>query len=232
MVADRALVAAVRDGLAVVADRRRAPQMRAYMNSDLPFRGVPAPVARGVFRAAIEAHPLPDAGTWLDTVAELYDCAAYREERYGALAVAGNRRYRQHLTADVLPFLGHLVRAGAWWDLVDDVATHLVGPVLLTHHDEAVPAIRRWARDEDRWLRRTAVICQLGAKDRTDTELLGEVVEANLDDPDFFLRKAVGWALRQHARTDPGWVRDFVDTHDDRISPLSRREALKHLRTG
>lgn len=229
MAADQELVAAVRDGLAALADPQKATAMQAYMKSAMPFRGVQAPAARRVFGPAIAAHPLPDGPAWQDTVAELYDHAGFREERYGALAVACHRRYREHLTPDRLPFLGHLVRTGGWWDLVDDIAAHLVGPLLLHHHRAAAPTIRRWARDEDRWLRRTAVICQLGAKDRTDVALLAEAVEANLDDPDFFLRKGVGWALRQYARTDPSWVRAFVDAHADRISPLSRREALKHL---
>ena len=83
--------------------------------------------------------------------------------------------------------------------------------------------------DEDRWLRRTSVICQVAAKDSTDVALLELACEVNLDDGDFFLRKAIGWALRQHARTDPDWVRAFVAAHGDRISGLSRREALKHL---
>jgi len=227
--ADQELVAAVRDGLAALADPQKAAAMQAYMKSAMPFRGVQAPAARRVFRAAIEAHSLPDAGAWQDTVTELYDRAGYREERYGALAVAGHRHYRQHLTPDRLPFLAHLVRTGAWWDLVDDIASHLVGPLLLHHHRAAAPTIRRWARDEDRWLRRTAVTCQLGARDRTDVALLAEAVEANLGDPDFFLRKGIGWALRQYARRAPAWVRAFVDAHAERISPLSRREALKHL---
>ena len=89
------------------------------------------------------------------------------------------------------------------------------------------PTVRAWATDEDRWRRRTAVICQIGAKEGTDTALLAAAIEANAADRDFFLRKGIGWALRQHARTDPQWVRDFVAGHD--LSPLSRREALKHL---
>ena len=91
------------------------------------------------------------------------------------------------------------------------------------------PTVAAWATDEDRWLRRTAVICQVGAKDRTDVSLLAMAVEANLDDRAFFLRKAIGWALRQHARTDPAWVLAFVEVHVDPLSGLSRREALKHL---
>ena len=91
------------------------------------------------------------------------------------------------------------------------------------------PTVRAWATDDDRWLRRTAVIAQVGARERTDLDLLSHAIESNFDDRDFFLRKAIGWALRQYARTDPDWVRAFVAAHDDRISGLSRREALKHL---
>ena len=118
---------------------------------------------------------------------------------------------------------------GAWWDVVDDVATHLVGDVLSHHRPAATPVIRAWATGEDLWLRRTAVICQVGHKADTDVELLRLAIEANVDDPSFWLRKAIGWALRQHARTDPDWVRAEVDRLGDRLSGLSRREALKHL---
>ncbi|OMQ14038.1 DNA alkylation repair protein, partial [Modestobacter sp. VKM Ac-2676] len=89
------------------------------------------------------------------------------------------------------------------------------------------PVLRGWARDPDRWLRRSAVIAQLGAKARTDTALLAEVIEVNAGDPEFFVRKAIGWALRDHAKTDPAWVRRFLAEHE--LGPLSRREAAKHL---
>jgi 3-methyladenine DNA glycosylase AlkD len=93
--------------------------------------------------------------------------------------------------------------------------------------------MRAWSLDDDLWVRRTAILCQLQRKDQTDVDLLRSALEANLEGSDFgsqfFIRKAVGWALRQHARTDPGWVRAFVADHEDRLSALSTREALKHL---
>jgi 3-methyladenine DNA glycosylase AlkD len=226
---DQDLLDAVRKGLAEVADPERAPAMQAYMKSEMPFHGVPAPVARKVFRSAIDAHPLPDRTTWRDTVAALWSDATHREERYAALALAGHRRYRPHQDAELLPFYAQLVRTGAWWDLVDDIASHLVGPILLSHPDAAASVVRAWAVDDDMWLRRTSVICQLGAKDRTDVDLLTAAIDANVDDREFFLRKAIGWALREYARTDPDWVRAFVTARADRLSALSRREALKHL---
>ncbi len=226
------LVRDLRARLAAEADPARAPGMQAYMKSELPYHGVAAPACRVIFREALATHPLPDRATWLATVHELWDDATHREERYGALALVRHRRYAAYRDHDALPLYRHLVVTGAWWDLVDDVATHLVGPLLLAQPTDVRPALVGWATDPDRWLRRTSVICQLGATEATDLGLLALAVEANLDDRDFFLRKAIGWALRQYSRTDPAWVRAFVAAHHDRISGLSRREALKHVGAG
>jgi 3-methyladenine DNA glycosylase AlkD len=225
---DRSLVDAVRAALHAVADPGAAEPMRAYMKSSMPFLGVPTPARTAALRPVLAAHPLTDPATWRGTVRSLFRDATYREERYAALAIA--RRYPAHLTAEPEPsldLLDEIVVTGAWWDFVDETAIRLLGPLLLRHPAAVRPVVRRWAGDADRWRRRAAVICQIGAKDRTDTALLAEAIEANLADPDFFLRKGIGWALRQHARLDPDWVRTFVATHD--LSPLSRREALKHL---
>ena len=221
---------AVRAALRAGADPAAAEPMRAYMKSVMPMLGVPQPVRAAMLRPLLAEHPLPDAGRWRAAVLALWRAAAYREERYAALAVARHRSYRGFLLgepAQSLRMLDEMVVTGAWWDLVDETATRLVGPLLLAAPGVVAPTVRAWATDEDRWRRRAAVICQIGAKERTDTALLAAAIEANAADRDFFLRKGIGWALRQHARTDPQWVRDFVAGH--RLSPLSRREALKHL---
>jgi len=227
-VGDEGLVEGIRTALRAVADPAKAQPMRAYMKSAMPFLGVPTPERTRALRPVLAAHPIADPAGCRGAIRTLWRDATYREERYAALALA--HRYPAHLSADPhasLELLDELVVTGGWWDLVDDTAIRLVGPLLLAHPDVVAPAIRRWARDADRWRRRTAVICQIGAKDRVDTALLAEAIEANVDDPDFFLRKGIGWALRQHARLDPDWVRGFAATHA--LSPLSRREALKHL---
>jgi 3-methyladenine DNA glycosylase AlkD len=118
---------------------------------------------------------------------------------------------------------------GAWWDLVDELA-HAVGAVLRAVGPPAASVVREWSRDEDLWLRRVAILSQLGARARTDPVLLADCIAPNLADRAFFIRKAIGWALRDYARTDPAWVAAFVLAAGDRLSPLSRREATKHLR--
>ncbi len=226
------LLATIRSALPAVADPANAAPMQRYMKSALPFHGVSMPVLRRTVRPLIAAHPLPDRATWERAVRTLYAEVSHREERYAALELAGHRLYRAHRDVDALPLFAWLVSEGAWWDLVDWTAS-LVDEVLRTHPAAARPVVREWATADDLWLRRVAIIGQLRAKGDTDLDLLVHALDANLvGSPfgdEFFIRKAVGWALRQHARTDPDWVRTFVAARGDRLSTLSRREALKHL---
>lgn len=232
--ADAALVTAVREALAAAGDPKRAAGQQRYMRSALPFRGLTAPGLRAVVGPLLRAHPPADRDTWEATVRELWDGAAHREERYAALALAEHRAARPWQDPAVLDLYRHLVVTGAWWDLVDVVATRLVGGVLRAHREVVTPVMDEWAVADDLWLRRTAILSQLGHKEATDTGLLERCVRANLQGSrfggEFFVRKAIGWALRQHARTDPVWVRALVEELGDGLSGLSRREALKHLR--
>ena len=227
MDADRQLLAAVRDGLAALADPVKAPQMQAYMKSAMPYRGVPTPPRRTLMKQLLGARPPADRATWEATVRALWDDADYREERYAAVDLCAHRSARAWQDAATVPLYEHLIVTGAWWDHVDAVAIHLVGPILRADPAGVEPTIRRWLTDSDRWLRRSAIILQIGAKRATDTGLLVAAIEPNLDDPDFFIRKGIGWALREHAKTDPDWVRSFVANHE--LSALSRREATRHL---
>ncbi|WP_214404307.1 DNA alkylation repair protein [Pseudonocardia lacus] len=219
---------AARDGLADAADPAAAEPMRAYMKSPMPFRGVPKPARERLLRTLVADHPIDDADE-LTTVADtLWTEATYREERYLAISLLGHKRYARWAEPGWVPMYRRWIVTGAWWDFTDEIAGRHIGSLLRAYRPELTPVLRGWIGDPDRWLRRTSVICQLSAKAETDLDLLRDAVEANLDDPDFFLRKGIGWALRQHARVDPDWVRAFVDEHPG-LSPLSRREALKHL---
>lgn len=227
------LVRLVRRRIAEVADPGRAPRMQAYMKSSMPYRGVTSVPLRALCRKVYDAHPLPDRASWESCVRTLWDDAGYREERYAAMALTSHRLYRAHQDPETLGLYRHLVVSGAWWDFVDSLASHNVGAILATHPLDVTPTMRAWAVDDDLWLRRTAILCQLQRKEATDVDLLRDTLEVNLEGSrfgsEFFVRKAVGWALRQHARVDPDWVRAFVARHQDRLSGLSRREALKHL---
>ncbi len=222
-----ALVAAVRAGLAAAADPVRAEEMRRYMKSEMPMHGVPKPGRAALVKVLFAEHVFSDRDRWIATAAELWRGATHREERYIALDLVGDRRYTRWQAPDLLPLYEEFIVTGAWWDFVDEIATRRVNDLLADHRAELTPRLRAWATDPDRWKRRTSVLCQLHHKSDTDLDLLAHAIDANAADPDFFLRKAIGWALRQHARTDPDWVRGFVAARE--LSPLSRREALKHL---
>jgi 3-methyladenine DNA glycosylase AlkD len=226
--ADTGLVTAVRSGLAELADPAKAPEMQRYMKSLMPFRGVPKPARAKLATRLFATHLLPDVNTWTATVLELWRGAEYREERYLAVDLTDFRPYRRWQQPGLLPLYEELIVTGGWWDFVDEVANRRIGPLVRTHPAELAPVMRTWSRDSNRWKRRTSIICQLGSKGDTDVDLLADCIEANVDHPDFFLRKGIGWALREFAKTEPGWVRAFVAAHPG-LSPLSRREALKHL---
>ena len=225
-----ALVVGIRDGLAAHADPIRAEQQQRYMKSSLPYYGLPSPLVALVCRELFATHRIDDRDVWEATARELWDRATHREEWYAAIHLVRHRPYRDWAQdPSVVPLLRHLITTGAWWDVVDDVATHLVGDLLRENPDEMEPIVRTWAIDPNPWLRRTAIICQVGSKRDTDADLLADTIEPNLSATGFFLRKAIGWALRDYARWNPGWVRTYVAEHRDRMSGLSVREALKHL---
>ncbi|MFW5469034.1 DNA alkylation repair protein [Knoellia sp. CPCC 206435] len=224
------LVEAVRVALRSEADPVRAVGQQGYMKSTMPFLGLTSPVRRALVRPLLAdpARRLTSRGEWESAVRRLWDEAQFREERYAALDLLRHRTYRSWHDPDVMPLVEHLVVTGAWWDVVDEVSS-VVGDVLLVDPEGEGLRMRAWAESDNLWLRRSAILSQLRHEERTDLALLADVIEPNLDDHEFFVRKAIGWALRQHARTDPVWVREFVDRHTHRISGLSRREALKHL---
>lgn len=221
------MVDTIRAGLAAAADPGRAPGMQRYMKSEMPYRGVPTPVWRALVTRAVAAHPLTSDAVLAAAVRELWHGATHREERYAALQLLADRRHARWLTPDRVPLLRELIVDGAWWDHVDLIATRLVGRVLRDHRAQVTPTVREWIVDADVWLRRTAIICQVGAKSATDPALLTDAIEANVAERDFFVRKGIGWALRDYSKTEPGWVRRFLDTHPD-LSPLSRREGGKY----
>jgi 3-methyladenine DNA glycosylase AlkD len=203
------------------------------MKSVLPFYGVTSAELTGLLRPIFTEHRLADRGVWEATIRALWDEATHREERYAAINLSGMRFYRNWQDPAALQLYSYLVFTGAWWDLVDVIATNRIGPILAANREVLTPIIRDLAETDDLWLRRTAILAQLKHKAATDVELLDGVIRANLPGSpygsDFFIRKAIGWALREYAKTDAEWVLRLVDELDDQLSPLSRREATKHL---
>lgn len=212
--------------LARLADPGRAPAMQAYMKTTMPFYGVSSPARRLVARRLRDECPPASAGEYRAQVEELWSLA-HREEKYLAIDVA--QAHRRFITFEQLDLYERMVREGGWWDFVDEIAAHLVGRVVLDDRERMGPVLERWIDDPDLWIRRTAILSQLLHKDRTDAEMLFDFCLRRAGEKEFFIRKAIGWALRQYARTDPEAVRQFVAAHSGSLSGLSVREATKHL---
>jgi 3-methyladenine DNA glycosylase AlkD len=224
-------VTAIRAGLAAAADPVRAKGAQAYMKSAMPFYGVPAPAQKRLWREVFTAHPLKTSAEWQRVVLGLWRPASFREERYAAVGLASDRRYLSYRTTGVIPMLEEMIVTGAWWDYVDALAAHPLGDVLVSDPPRVSKVMRRWAKDADMWKRRSAILCQIRRKRETDLALLYDCIEPNLADPQFFIRKAIGWALRSYAWTDPREITKFVKANRTRLSPLSFREATKNIAT-
>ncbi|HEU4521578.1 MAG TPA: DNA alkylation repair protein [Thermoanaerobaculia bacterium] len=216
--------------LRAVADPARAAGAQAYMKSEMPFIGVAATPLRSACRSVFKRHPFEDPKAWRDAVLSLWREAKYREERYAAIELSGSRPYREWQTLATLPMYEEMIVTGAWWDYVDVLAIHRVGEYLLRDHPAKMQkTMRRWSSDRDMWKRRTSILCQITFKADTDLDLLYDCIRPSLASREFFLRKAIGWALRQYAWTDPAEVKRYVREHEKELSPLSRREALKNV---
>jgi 3-methyladenine DNA glycosylase AlkD len=223
------LILEVRSALEQAGDREKAPKMQAYMKSAMPYRGVSAPEQNSIWKQIFQVHSLSSRAQWEQVALTLWRDAGFREERYGAIALTALEGYAQYRTMASIPMFEEMIVTGAWWDFVDVIAGRHLGDILRTDPARMSARMRRWARDTNMWKRRAAILCQLSFKRDTDPTLLFDCIEPNLADTEFFIRKAIGWALRERAKSDPDSVRAFVAAYGDRLSPLSRREATKHL---
>lgn len=232
MSASTPLIRAVKANLREAADPGKAPEMQKYMKSAMPYLGVPMPQMRSITKRVFAAHPLNSAEAWRDTILKLWRAAKFREERYAAVELSGYRKYEAYQTLDAMPMYEEMIVTGAWWDYVDSIASHRVGVILRDFPSVMKPLLRKWSVDGDIWKRRTAILAQLHFKTDTGLKLLYDCIRPSLGESEFFLRKAIGWALREYAWTDPDEIRRYVREHEEDLSPLSKREALLNLRPG
>lgn len=219
----------LRKALRKVADPAKAAKMQAYMKSAMPYLGVQLPQLRKVCRTVFADLQWPSPASWQAEVVTLWRDAEFREERYAAIYLAGVKQAQDFQRVSAMKLYEEMIVTGAWWDFVDEIASHRVGPILANY---PVPMRRKmlaWSRCDNMWKRRTAILCQIGFKQDTDLELLYGCIEPSLDSPEFFLRKAIGWALRQYAWTDPKEIRRYAQANRSRLSGLSYREALKNI---
>ena len=204
------------------ADKEQAEKMSAYMKNTFPFAGIPKPKLKELIKPFLKATAKEPVDWRL--VFGLWD-AEPREAQYVALEYL--LRHRKMLAPTDIDKLKRLIVTKSWWETVDTLDA-LVGGIVMK--DESLKsAMLEWAKDENIWLRRVAIDFQQGLKSETDAELLGEIIKLNLGSREFFINKAIGWSLRDYGKTDPDWVRSFVEKYGEDLAPLSIKEATRAL---
>lgn len=219
-------VAALHEALLHASQPEIAPQMAAYMKDQFAFYGLKKPARQAVTQAFVAQHGWPDASQLQEVMRLIWE-QEYREMHYFGLELLVKQL--KTCTPDAIPFFEYLITHQSWWDTVDWLATRVMGEWLKRHPDTIPTLMHRWVNADNMWLNRVSIIFQLKYKQRTDTALLTRHIQQHLYHPDFFIRKAIGWALREYSKTDADFVVTFVESHPD-LSPLSQREALKWLR--
>ncbi|MER7819400.1 DNA alkylation repair protein [Streptomyces sp. NPDC096153] len=207
------------------ADPVRAREAADYMKDVAPFLGIRTPERRALSRTVLAGTPRPSEA---DCTAIALRCWELPEREYHYFAADYLRRHAGRCSSAFVPVARRLITTVSWWDTVDTLAAHVVG-ALVAADPGLARVMDRWIEDDDLWIARTALLHQLRHKDATDAERLFRYCLLQAGHPDFFVRKAIGWSLREYAKTDPDAVRGFVDSARDRLAPLSVREALKNL---
>ena len=204
------------------ANPSEAAGMRAYMKDQFDYLGLKRPVRNEIQKAFI-AEKKKSKSVDREFIGI---CWEESEREFQYLAMDYFRAVIRYAEPSDLVLMHRMIVTRPWWDTVDFIASNLVGALLLRHPElqrEVVP----WIDDDDMWVRRTALLYQLKYKDDTDTQFLEMAIQANLGSKEFFINKAIGWALRQYSKFDPAWVSDIIDKYP--LAPLSVREGSKYL---
>ena len=219
----------IQAALGALADAQQAEGMKAYMRNQFEFLGIHAPQRRHAVKDLLKQ---PFAQEELLALAEALWDLPQRDYHYTAVDLLTKQHAR--LSTQALPRLLKLVQRHSWWDTVDGLAG-VVGDILLAARTQDADIQRHadaWLLHKNLWVRRIALLHQLGWREQTDTQRLFRYALALGGEKEFFIRKAIGWALRDYARTDPAAVSAFLDQHAQQLSGLTVREAGKHLQRG
>ncbi|MCG7335920.1 DNA alkylation repair protein [Sporosarcina sp. ACRSM] len=201
-----------------------AGPMEAYMKNHFPFLGIKSPLRKQLLKELFAEYVLPEPDQLFDEVWKLYELPE-REYQYAGIALI--EKMRKQLTMEDFPVLRQFIETKSWWDSVDSIAPHFVGQLVKMDRAFGKSVMMEWSRSDNMWTNRSAILHQLKFKHETDTDLLFNIIQQHSASTEFFIQKAIGWALREYAKTNPEIVKAFVEEHP--LKPLSKREALKHF---
>ncbi|WP_255452100.1 DNA alkylation repair protein [Sporosarcina sp. ANT_H38] len=202
-----------------------AGPMQAYLKNHFRFLGIKSPLRKDLLKEQFVEYELPEPEKFFDEVWKLYSLPE-REYQYAAFALI--EKMKKHLTTKDFSALLQLIETKSWWDSVDTIAPHFIGHIVKLDRDYGEKIMLEWSLSENMWTNRSAILHQLKFKQQTDTDLLFQIIKQHSGSKEFFIQKAIGWALREYAKTDPNCVQSFIEEHP--LKPLSKREALKHFK--
>lgn len=200
-----------------------AKYMKAYMKDNFEYLGIKTPLRKELEKEFLKEKS-KEALIDKELVRELWR-NEYREFQYVALDYLVKQKKK--LQKEDITFIRELIVTKPWWDTIDLIASHLVGEICKKYPELIYEYILNWSTDENMWIRRTAILYQLKYKQDTDRNILEKVIKDNIEDEEFFIRKAIGWVLREYSKTNKDWVSEFVA--NNRLSKLSEKEASKYL---
>ncbi|WP_270181496.1 DNA alkylation repair protein [Alkalihalobacillus sp. CinArs1] len=202
-------------------NRENAEKMEKYMRNLFPFLGVKTPERKQAYRSVLKEYGAPAKEEIIPIVKELWH-AEEREYQYVAQELLARKK---QLEVDDDELIEFLVTTKSWWDTVDGLASNTAGTYFMQYPKRTEELTGKWIHHENMWLNRTAILFQLKYKEKTDFELLKDYCLIHAESKEFFLQKAIGWALREYSKTDPDAVEQFIEQHQ--LAPLSKREGLK-----
>ena len=202
-----------------------AEPMAKYMKNLFPYLGIKTPVRKELFKDFVKENGLPELSDLKQIILELWDLPE-REFQYTAISLL--RKFVKKWDEDFIDLFEHLVVTKSWWDSVDGIASWLVGEHLKQFPQQQDTYVDRWMVSGNMWLQRTCLLFQLHYKEETDVMLMGSIIMSLNTNKEFFIRKAIGWVLREYSKTDAEAVINFVENNE--LAPLSKREALKWLK--
>lgn len=217
------MIDVLRNRLEQVADINHKSPMESYMKHHFTFLGVKAPERKAAISDILQDLKTSKEIQW-DFV---FDCYEQEEREFHYTACDYLRKVQKRLRKSDLIHLKHLICSHSWWDTVDALAIE-VGAIGMNFPEIRSETLFEWTHSEQLWLRRVSIIHQLRYKDQTDLAFLSKAINANLGSQEFFINKAIGWALRTYSSTDPKWVIEFCAQHN--LHPLSEREALRKIK--
>ena len=204
-----------------------AIQMQRYLKTTMPFYGVKSPILNTIVNDVNNLHLISNQEEYNSVIMDIWNLS-HREEKYISIKLA--RKWKKYITLEALTVYEKMIREGQWWDFIDPISQGLIGILLMKNRFKMNKILDKWIKDENLWIRRSAILAHLKHKENTDYKKLFEYCLKCAHEKEFFIQKAIGWVLREFSKTEPEIVYAFIQDNERVLSNLSKREGMKYIK--